>query len=380
MPWTPTAHLMTSRRGFLTRATAAAGGALLLGRDILADVTSHTPDPRARAPMRLLVLGGTGFIGPHLVRHAVGRGHHVTIFTRGRHEADLPEGVVRRIGDRNGQLQALEGKTWDAVIDDSATDPEWVRMSTGLLKGAVGRYLFTSSTGVFYPYLRRGLAETDPVRLEITDPQDGSESFGVRKAQCERVTLDAFGDEGFVVRPTYIVGPGDTTDRFPYWPVRLAQGGETLAPGHRDDPVQVIDVRDLATFMVKLLEDGPGGVYNVAGPKETLTIAGFLEVAIRALGSSSTLTWVDDYDFLAEHGIHGSIPWVMLRGNDLGHTSIANAKAIGAGLSFRALDGTVRDTLAWWATVPAERRDKPRFAITPELEARALADWKQRGR
>jgi len=368
---------VSSRRSFLARA-AAAGGALLLGDRIPALAAKDAFGSRAAAPMRLLVLGGTGFIGPHLVWHAVGRGHHVTIFTRGRRQAELPEGVIHLIGDRNGQLGALEGKTWDAVIDDSATDPEWVRMSTELLEGAVDRYLFTSSTGVFYPYLRRGLTETDPVRLEITDPDGGSESFGVRKARCEQVTRDAFGDKAFVVRPTYIVGPGDTTDRFPYWPQRLARGGETLAPGHQDDPVQVIDVRDLATFMVKLLEDGPSGVYNVAGPRETLTIKGFLDTAIRALGSSSTLTWVDDYDFLAEHDIFASIPWVMLRDNNLGHTSIGNAKAIGAGLAFRPLDGTVRDTLSWWATVPPERRESPRFAITPEIEEKALADWRAR--
>jgi len=369
---------MHSRRSFLMR-TSAAAGALLLGRRAWADASLPVTTPAA-APMRLLILGGTGFIGPHLVRHAIARGHHVTIFTRGRRQADLPAGVVHLIGDRNGQLGALEGKTWDAVIDDSATDPEWVRMSTALLKGAAGQYMFTSSTGVFYPYLRRGLTEADPVRLAFTDPKDGSENYGVRKAQCERVTLDAFGDRGFAVRPTYIVGPGDTTDRFPYWPARLARGGETLAPGRKDDPVQIVDVRDLAAFMIKLLEDGRGGIYNAAGPRETLTISAFLEVAMRALNSTSTLTWIDDYDFLADHQIHASVPWIMLRGNNLGHTSVSNAKAIAAGLTFRPLDGTVRDTLAWWQTVPQERRDKPRFAITPEIEAQALADWKARAR
>lgn len=371
---------MSSRRSFLLRASAA-GGALLLGRRVLAEAAPQliTP-PSPVAPMRLLILGGTGFIGPHLVRQAVERGHQVTIFTRGRRQADLPAGVVHLIGDRNGQLGALEGKSWDAVIDDSATNPEWVEMSTTLLKGAVGSYLFTSSTGVYYPYLRRGLAESDPVRLEFTDPNDGSENYGVRKAQCERVTQDAFGDRAIVVRPTYIVGPGDTTDRFPYWPQRLARGGETLAPGHKDDPVQVIDVRDLAAFMVKLVEDRRGGIYNAAGPRDTLTISGFLDIAMRALGSSSTLTWIDDYDFLAAHGIQSSVPWIMLRGNNLGHTSISNVRALAAGLAFRPLDGTVRDTLAWWQTVPQARRDKPGFTITPEREAKALADWKARGR
>src|SRR5262249_23215215 len=150
------------------------------------------------------------------------RGHTVTIFTRGRHQAELPEGVIYLQGDRNGQLGALEGKKWDAVVDDSATNPDWVRQSTELLKNNVGAYLFTSSTGVFYPYLKRGADENTPVLYEPIDPKDGSATFGAAKAQCERQVMQAFGDRGVVVRPTYIVGPGDTTDRFPYWPQRLA--------------------------------------------------------------------------------------------------------------------------------------------------------------
>lgn len=330
--------------------------------------------------MRILILGGTGFIGPHIVRYAVSRGHTVTTFTRGRRTADLPAGVEQLVGDRNGQLGALEGKKWDAVIDDSATDPAWVRMSTALLKPNVSSYLFTSSTGVFYPYLKRGLDETAPVRMEITDPNDGSEGYGVRKAQCEQITMDAFGDRGLVVRPTYIVGPGDTTDRFPYWPQRLRKGGETLAPGNKNDPVQIIDVRNLATFMVKLIEDARGGIYNVAGPREPLTIAEFLATATSAIGSTSQLIWVDDYDLLAKHRIFGMVPWIMLRDNNYGHTSASNAKAVAAGLTFRPVAETVRDTLVWWDTVPAERREKPRFSPTPEVEAAVLAEWKARGR
>jgi len=332
------------------------------------------------APMRILILGGTGFIGPHLVHHAVSRGHKVTIFTRGRRQADLPNEVERLVGDRNGQLDALVGKKWDAVIDDSATNPDWVRQSVTLLKGNAGQYLFTSSTGVYYPYLRRGLDENDPVRLEIKDEKDGSETYGVRKSQCERLTLEAFGNGGIVVRPTYIVGPGDTTDRFPYWPVRLARGGETLAPGKKDDPVQIIDVRDLVEFMVKLIEDKRSGTYNVSGPRGTLTISQFLDQAVSALNSSAKLTWIEDYGFLEEHKVTYSVPWVMLKGNDLGHTSIKNDRAIGAGLTFRPLAATVRDTLAWWNAAPAARTATPRFAITPEIEAKALSDWHAMGR
>ena len=328
-----------------------------------------------RSPLQILVLGGTGFIGPHLVRYAVARGHRVTIFTRGRHDADIPEDVVRLQGDRNGQLDALKGKRWDVVVDDSATNPSWVAQSTELLAPSVGAYLFTSSTGVFYPYLERGIDESRPVRYEAQNPKDASEAFGVAKAQCERQVFKAFGDRGIVVRPTYIVGPGDTTDRFPYWPVRLSQGGEVLAPGHADDPMQIIDVRDLAEFMVRLLETGRRGVYNVAGPREPLTARRFYDVAAKAIGANVHYIYVDDYDFLAAHHIDEAIPWALLRGNDYGMMSVKNEKAIAAGLTFRPLADTVRDTLAWWPSVPQARREKPRFAISPESEAKALADW-----
>jgi 2'-hydroxyisoflavone reductase len=329
--------------------------------------------------MDLLILGGTGFIGPHIVRYALDRGHRVTIFTRGRREADLPAEVTRLVGDRNGQLGALVGRRWDAVIDDSATDPDWVRQSAQLLKDSVGRYLFTSSTGVYYPYLHRDNDESQPVSYEQSDPKDGSETYAVNKARCERAVMQAFGDRGTVVRPNYIVGPGDTTDRFPYWPVRIARGGEVLVPGHRDDPIQFIDVRDLTGFMVRLLEDGRSGIYNAAGPRTTLHMPEFVETAKAAIGSDARFTYVDDYDFLREHSIGYAVPWVMLRGKEYGHTSAKIVRALAAGLTFRPMETTIRDTLAWWATVPEARRAKPQFAINPEQEAKALADWHARG-
>jgi 2'-hydroxyisoflavone reductase len=302
----------------------------------------------------------------------------VSIFTRGKHDAELPAGIERLQGDRNGQLDALKGRKWDVVVDDSATNPNWVSLSTELLKDAAGAYMFTSSTGVYYPYLERGIDETKPVRLEVVDPKDGSETYGVAKAKCEQIVMKSFGGRGIVVRPTYIVGPGDTTDRFPYWPVRLARGGEVLAPGHADDPMQVIDVRDLAAFMMQLLETDRRGVYNVVGPKEPLTARRFYEAAAEAVGGNVRYTFIDDYDFLMAHHIVESIPWALLKGNDYGMMSVKNDKAIAAGLTFRPLTTTVRDTLAWWPTVPAARRDHPKFAISPATEATALADWHAR--
>ena len=359
------------------RTAAIASGAIVGGgwRDA---IQSAEQTPPAGAKLNILVLGGTGFIGPYLVRYAVARGHRVTIFTRGRHQAELPESVEHLEGDRNGKLQSLEGKRWDAVVDDSANIADWVRQSTELLKGATARYLFTSSTGVYYPYLTRGVDESAPVHYDLHDAKDPSESFGVAKAQCERYVLDAFGDRGLVVRPTYIVGPGDTSDRFPYWPVRLARGGEVLAPGRRDDPSQFIDVRDLAEFMVRLLEDQRSGIYNAVGPRAPMTARAFYEAAAKALDAKVTYTFVDDYDFLAAHKIDEAIPWALLKGNDDGMMSVKNARAVGAGLTFRPLATTLKDTLAWWPTVPETRRAKPRFTITPEIEEKALADWHAR--
>jgi len=363
---------MPTRRDFIKN-TAIAGGALLAGKNVQ---FAHAARPSAK--LNVLILGGTGFIGPHLVRHAVARGHTVTIFTRGRRDAEIPESVIRLTGDRNSDLKSLEGKKWDAVIDDSATNPVWVTASTALLKPNVDRYLFTSSTGVFYPYLSRGLDENGPIKLEADDPKDGSATFGVAKAKCEREVMTAFGNRGIVVRPTYIIGPGDTSDRFPYWPQRLAKGGDVLAPGKRDDPVQFIDVRDLAEFYVKLLEDGKTGSYNAVGPQTPMTSRQFYEQARTAINPDAKLIFVDDYAFLEQHKIEEAIPWGMLKGNDDGMMSIRNDKARAAGLGFRPIATTARDTLAWWPTVPEARRTAPRFTIKPEQEAAALIAWKAR--
>ncbi|MFL5614728.1 MAG: NAD-dependent epimerase/dehydratase family protein [Gemmatimonadaceae bacterium] len=369
---------MTTRRDFL-KSSAIAGTALMArGAPALAHAAASLSREQRHKAMELLVLGGTGFIGPHLVRYATARGHRVTIFTRGRHQADLPNDVEHLTGDRNGHLDALVGRRWDAVVDDSATNPDYVHQSAQLLKDSVGRYLFTSSTGVYYPYLKRGLAESDLPHLDVKDPKDFSETYGVAKARCEREVQDAFGNRALVVRPTYIVGPGDTSDRFPYWPVRLAKGGEVLAPGRQDDPVQFIDVRDLSEWMVRLLEDGRSGVYNAVGPKDGLTMPEFLDRAKEALHADARFTRVDDYDFLAAQGIDEAIPWARLAGNDDGMMSIRNEKAIADGLTFRPLAATVRDTLAWWPSVPAARRESPKFTITPEKEATALAAWHAR--
>jgi 2'-hydroxyisoflavone reductase len=380
---------MPTRRDFL-KTGAAAGGALLAGLSsglTLAGCASGKsgstqsaggaagPPPK---PLRILVLGGTGFIGPYQVRYAVARGHQVTIFTRGRRQPELPAAVEHLEGDRNGKLDALKGRRWDAVIDNSATNPDWVRQSAQLLKDAADRYMYVSSTGVYYPYRTAPIDETVAPLLELIDPNDGSAKFGVAKAKSEREAQLAFGDRAVVVRPHYIVGPGDTTDRFPYWPVRVAAGGEVMVPGRRTDPVQFIDARDLAEWMVRLVEQRRSGIYNAAGPRETLTMERFVNAVRDATNSSARFTWVDDYDFLEKQQVMDATPWVILKGDLLGMTSIKFDRALATGLTFRPLADTVRDTLAWWQTVPEARRAKPHWEIPPEKEAAVLAAWKAR--
>lgn len=367
---------MTSRRRFLQHTGLLATAASMAPTLLRAHAVIASDDP-APAPLRLLILGGTGFIGPHLVRLAVSRGHTVSIFTRGRRDGDLPAGVERLVGDRNGQLGALEGRAWDAVIDDSATNPAWVKLSAALLRNS-GRYLFTSSTGVYYPYLTRGVREADAVHTDLRDAKDGSEVFGTNKAQCEAIVQETFGARAIVVRPTYIVGPGDYTDRFTYWPVRLRRGGEVLAPGNRTDRVQFIDVRDLAAFMLTLVEQQGSGIYNAVGPRSTMSIEQFLQQASRALAVSPQFTWVNDYDLLAQAGLDGIVPWILTRGNDYGHTYIETTRADAAGLVLRPMADTVRDTLVWFESLPAERRAAAKWVLSEQKEAELLAGWRAR--
>ena len=369
---------MTTRRDFI-RTGAAASGALLAGvRPDLAAFAAAEQLPRV-APLRILFLGGTGFLGPHGVRYAVARGHKVSIFTRGQRQAELPDGIEYLTGDRNGQLDALKGKTWDAVIDNSATDPEWVRQTTELLKGNVGMYSFTSSTGVYFPMRLAGIDETTPVWLSMKKPN--ANEYGVNKANCEQLVTDAFEEKGLCLRPHYIVGPGDTTDRFPHWPQRLARGGETMAPGKRTDPVQMIDVRDLTEFNIHQLEKGQGGTYIMSGPTtEQCTQERFLREAMAAINSTSQLVWVDDYAFLQANRVSFQVPWMRPVGGNAGTSLAKYDKAMAAGLTHRSIGDTVRDTLAWWPTREPETRrtTPPRFSWTAEREAEILAAWKAR--
>ena len=383
---------MSSRRDFVRTAAAASGavGLGLFGRDLQAAErvprVARTGGGAAK-PLRILILGGTGFTGPFQIRYALERGHQVTVFNRGRTQptVDAPlDEVEQLVGDRNDNLEALKGREWDAVIDNSASLPRWVRQTAELLKGSVDTYLFTSSLSVHADESKIGITEDDPVAT-IADPtveRITGETYGALKALCEEETRKAFPDGAIVVRPHLIVGPGDQSDRWTYWPVRVARGGEVLAPGTPDDPTQYIDARDLAEFDIRLLEQRTLGTFAAVGPRSRLGM-GELLAGMRAVVSNEiSFTWIDA-DALADHGVQAwseMTAWVPARGETAGSAMFSNARAVAAGLTYRPLAVTAKDTLDWWATLPAERRAKPRAGLAAEKEREVLAKWHASGR
>ena len=318
--------------------------------------------------MKLLVLGGTKFLGRHTVDAALAAGHDVTIFTRGQTNADLYPHVERLTGDRDGDLGALEGRAWDGVIDTSGYVPRVLRQSAELLRDAVGRYVFVSSISVYADF-SKPLDESSPV-AELDDPatEEITEHYGALKAACETVVGEVYGDRGANVRAGLLVGPYDPTDRFTYWPRRLAAGGDVLGPGDPDAPVQFVDARDLGAWLVKLALAGPGGVFNATGPAWRLTFRELLDRAAAALGFDASVIWVDEQRVL-DAGIEGwtELP-LWLPGDEYAGMAQADThRARNAGLTFRPLEQTVVDTLAWDRTVEGDRP-----TLTREKERRAL--------
>ena len=349
----------------------------------------------AQKPRRILFLGGTGFIGPHIIHAALARGHQVAMMNRGQREPNQNAGDFARVeairGDRTkpDAYVNLAGKKWDVVID-TATNVAWTREAVTALKGSAGRFIYISSTGVFLPYRTVDIPETGPVPLVDTPPQDPP-SYGVIKALSEQEVRTGMPGRELILRPSYIVGPGDTSDRFTYWPMRIARGGEVVVPGRKTDFVQYIDVRDLAEWMVACIEGETAGTFNIAGPESKQTLSQFVE-GLRPLATAPlTFTWIEDYEWLKQYplrktadgktaGLTYSVPWVMSEGDELGHTQISNRKAIAAGLKFRPLLTTARDTIRWRESndVPEALRKQPRYVLTPEQEQAVLTAWKAR--
>jgi 2'-hydroxyisoflavone reductase len=384
-----------TRREFL-RASAAVGGAVALG--LVPSVGAGATGPTgarasssaarfASAPrrLRLLILGGTGFIGPHQVRYALERGHEVTIFNRGRSAPGMFPDVEELIGDRAaGELDALRGRRWDAVIDNSAgrsDAPDWVRDSAGLLKDQVDQYLYISTRSVFADLSRVPATVNEPMLTKANTPgwtEGQPYPYGLAKALAEGEALAAFGERTTIVRPGLIVGPGDETDRFTYWPVRIGRGGEILAPGDPErDRIQIIDVRDLSAWVVRLCEGGTCDTFMAVGPENGRSMAEFLYGIAAVTTAPLSWTWVPR-EFLAEHGIRPYREMPVWRPPVPGLEGFARfdlSREVAAGLTFRSLADTAASTLAFHHARDAARNATLRAGASPEQERAVLAAW-----
>ncbi|MDT0558715.1 NAD-dependent epimerase/dehydratase family protein [Ichthyenterobacterium sp. W332] len=384
-----------SRREFLITSLKASLAVPLLSSGLYAcnSATKTKTDATESKSKKLniLILGGTSFLGPHQIAYALDRGHSVSIFTRGKTipkvRTEVFDKVEHLIGDRNDNLKALENRKWDAVIDNSGRQVDWTRKTAELLKDNCELYMYTSSVGVYYPYVKERYTESDSVVLKV--PEDATEieryeyDYGVMKANSELVAAEHFGnDRTIVVRPTYMIGPGDRTDRFMHWPIRLSQPGEVLVPGKSNDAVQYIDIRDAAEFMIRLLEDKKSGIYNATGPKQSQNILDFVKEANTAFNIDHNYVSIDDYEFLEKNEIYFSIPWIMPTPDHLGSAGMSTEKVINNGMTYRFLKQTVKDTHDWWNSdaVDAKRRDDYMANADTLLnkEAKLLDAWKKR--
>jgi len=360
---------MTDRREFI-RLTAGTAGAL----GLYASGLAASPPRPASKKLSILILGGTGFIGPYQVNGALERGHDVTIFNRGRRSGMYGEQVEELTGDRDPNvddgLSALHGdRRWDVVIDNSGYVPRHVRASVELLKGRCGRYLYISTVAVYdFDSSTMEFAEAGPLAplADKSVEEVTGTTYGPLKAECDRIVREVLGDVATVVRPAYILGPGDTTDRFTYWVERIHSGGDVLGPTQPEQPVQGVDVRDLTDFVFHLVENGTGGSYNAAGP--AYPREGMLW-AIRGTTSQPVRFHWATPELVEE--LELSMP--MMDWGGRGPVSFRNEASIEAGMTYRSIAETVVDTHAWWGAQPAERRDNPRRWMSSEQEKEALA-------
>jgi 2'-hydroxyisoflavone reductase len=325
--------------------------------------------------MDLLILGGTGFLGRYLVEAALGDGHRPTLFNRGLSEPGLFPEVEKLQGDREGDLSTLRERRWDVVIDTCGYVPRVVRASAGLLAGAVDHYTFVSSISVYSDDIAPGADEEAPVR-ELPHPtveEVTGETYGGLKALCERAVEETMPGRVLNVRPGLISGPHDPTDRFTYWPRRIAAGGEVLAPDREERRVQYIDVRDLASWIVKMSEERQTGTYNATGPDYELHMGRLLEECEAFGGAGAEPVWVSE-DFLEEKGVEPftELPlWVPREYAAM--LAVDCSKAIEAGLTFRPLAETIEDVLNWDRATRAGR--EPAAGLRPEREQELLRAW-----
>ncbi len=383
---------MTDRRTFLATAAGAAA-ALAAPRQLRATASHGVPNDPQPKSLKILILGGTGLTGPHQVKYALERGHQVTVFNRGRRNDRLPKGVMELKGDRNTRdVAALKGKEWDVVIDNPTSLPFWVKDVGEILKDHTARYIFISTISVYDPAGQTTITEESPLmRYTAGDPvavtteqfnADVANLYGPMKAASEAESRKWFGDRATIIRPGLIVGPGDASFRFGYWPWRIAKGGEVLAPGDGTDPIQIIDARDIAEWTIRAAEQGSTGTFNATGPRSTMTMAEQLHGIRGALSGDLDVrfTWVPSA-FLAQQQV---APWsempTWIPSSDpesvIAKTNIT--RALAAGLTFRSLATTTVDGMAWFNGLSeAGRTQVSRSAGLPTAKEEAvLAAWR----
>lgn len=336
-------------------------------------------------PLRILILGGTRFIGLHMTSLALQRGHQLTFFNRGKTHTDKFPGIERIKGDRNGEIEGLKGREWDAVIDNSGYVPRHVKLSAELLAPQVKQYVFTSSISV-YPNFSVPRDESSPVGKlpdETIETVDG-ETYGPLKALCEQAAERAMPGRTCVIRPGLIVGPDDNTDRFTYWPARAARGGEFIAPGSPQDPFQVIDARDLAAFVIDAIENGHNGTYNLVSNANEFRFGELTDACIATAGklakpADKPRAVYLPAEFLEAQKVEpwSEMPvWLPAKGDEAAFAGTSNRAAVAKGLRITPLRKTVNDTLAWHLARPAEEREKLKSGIAADKEAAVLAAWK----
>lgn len=328
------------------------------------------------AVLKILILGGTTFLGPHLVQELQQHGHEVTIFTRGNQSSKFSN-VEELQGDRDGNLKALENRNWDAIIDTSGHLPRLVRDSSKLLTNSTNHYTFISTIGVYQDFYKQQIDENYPLaKLENEDSEEITEkNYGALKAACEKVIQSHFPSRCLIVRPGLIVGSLDPTARFSYWPIRVKKGGEILAPGSPDQLLQVIDVRDLAKWIVTMVEQQAVGIYNVTGPAKAMNFKQLLQECQRVSNSNAILTWVNE-DFLIAHQIQDwvEIPlWLSYKRNMPGFLNVSIDKALKAGLALRPISETIRAIL----NEDNDKINKNQSGLNAEKEQMLLNQWKE---
>lgn len=371
---------MTNTRRDFIRAGALGAAVAAAGVPAVGTAGDAPKKRQKHKSLDILVLGGTGFIGPHMVREALRRGHSVTLFNRGRSNSALFPDLETIKGDRDGGLDGLRGRQWDAVIDNSGYVPRHVQDSARLLAPNVGRYLFVSTVSVYADIF--GAADEDAPLATLEDEsveEVSGQTYGALKAYCEKRVMAEIDEENrTIVRPTYICGPGDHTDRFSYWPVRTRKGGEMLWPGELGDVLRIVDVRDLANFTIDCLDRDISGTFNASNPPESYTMGRLLEDCLAVTAADVDPVWVPQ-DFLTENGLQGGSRELPVWHGAANAMKFSTDRALAAGMHNRPERETARDLLAWWDTLPEDRRASPKAGMPADREAAIIAAWKARG-